>query len=50
MVQMQEGAIPHFEFTREYGVDSVKKALELAVKYDKLVDVHVDEIDDEQCL
>ncbi|WP_406543591.1 cytosine deaminase [Clostridium ljungdahlii] len=42
------GAIPHFEFTREYGVDSVKKALELAVKYDKLVDVHCDEIDDEQ--
>ncbi|WP_416176161.1 cytosine deaminase [Clostridium sp.] len=42
------GAIPHFEFTREYGVDSVKKAIELAVKYDKLVDVHCDEIDDEQ--
>ncbi|OAA94001.1 cytosine deaminase [Clostridium coskatii] len=42
------GAIPHFEFTREYGVDSVKKALGLAVKYDKLVDVHCDEIDDEQ--
>lgn len=41
-------AIPHFEFTREYGVDSVKKALELACKYDKLVDVHCDEIDDEQ--
>ncbi|MDD3224876.1 MAG: amidohydrolase family protein, partial [Clostridium sp.] len=37
------GAIPHFEFTREYGVDSVKKAIELAVKYDKLVDVHCDE-------
>lgn len=42
------GAIPHFEFTREYGVDSVKKAIELAVKYDKLVDIHCDEIDDEQ--
>jgi len=42
------GAIPHFEFTREYGVDSVKKAIELSVKYDKLVDVHCDEIDDEQ--
>ncbi|MCD2346963.1 cytosine deaminase [Clostridium guangxiense] len=42
------GAIPHFEFTREYGVDSVKKAIELSVKYDKLVDIHCDEIDDEQ--
>lgn len=42
------GAIPHFEFTREYGVESVKKAIELACKYDKLVDVHCDEIDDEQ--
>lgn len=42
------GAIPHFEFTREYGVNSVKKAIELAVKYDKLVDIHCDEIDDEQ--
>ncbi|MEQ8197907.1 MAG: cytosine deaminase [Clostridiaceae bacterium] len=42
------GAIPHFEFTREYGVDSVKKAMELACKYDKLVDIHCDEIDDEQ--
>lgn len=42
------GAIPHFEFTREYGVDSVKRAMELAVKYNKLVDIHCDEIDDEQ--
>jgi len=42
------GAIPHFEFTREYGVDSVKEALALARKYNCLVDVHCDEIDDEQ--
>lgn len=42
------GGIPHFEFTREYGVDSMKKAFELAVKYNKLVDIHCDEIDDEQ--
>ncbi len=41
------GAIPHFEFTREYGVESVNFALELAAKYDRLVDVHCDEIDDE---
>lgn len=42
------GAIPHFEFTREYGVESLNFAVELAEKYDCLVDVHCDEIDDEQ--
>src|SRR5690625_613939 len=42
------GAIPHYEPTREDGVRLVKKAIELAVKYDKLVDVHCDEIDDAQ--
>ncbi|MED4202753.1 cytosine deaminase [Neobacillus mesonae] len=42
------GGIPHFEFTREYGVDSMKKAFDLAEKYDRLVDIHCDEIDDEQ--
>ncbi len=41
------GAIPHFEFTREYSVDSLNFAMELAAKYNKLVDVHCDEIDDE---
>lgn len=41
------GAIPHFEFTREYAVDSLNFAVKLAEKYDKLVDVHCDEIDDE---
>lgn len=42
------GAIPHFEFTREYGVESLHYAFELARKYDRLIDVHCDEIDDEQ--
>ena len=42
------GAIPHFEFTREYGVESIDKMFELAKKYDVLIDVHCDEIDDEQ--
>ncbi|MCI1679713.1 MAG: cytosine deaminase [Ewingella americana] len=42
------GAIPHFEFTREYGVESLHKTFALAQKYHKLVDVHCDEIDDEQ--
>lgn len=42
------GGIPHFEFTREYGVSSLKTAFDLAEKYDRLVDIHCDEIDDEQ--
>lgn len=42
------GAIPHFEFTREYAVDSLNFIVKLAEKYDKLIDVHCDEIDDEQ--
>lgn len=41
------GAIPHYEFTREYSVESVNFAMELAEKYDRLVDIHCDEIDDE---
>ncbi|OXR48461.1 cytosine deaminase [Pusillimonas sp. T2] len=42
------GAIPHFEFTREYGVESLHKAVALACRYDRPVDVHCDETDDEQ--
>ena len=41
------GAIPHFEFTREYSVESLNICMDLAAKYNKLVDVHCDEIDDE---
>nr|WP_298964908.1 cytosine deaminase [uncultured Halomonas sp.] len=40
------GGIPHFEYTRELGVASMKRVVELAIKYDRLVDVHCDEIDD----
>src|SRR5699024_10947883 len=39
---------PHFEFTREYGVESLKIAFDLAEEYDRLIDIHCDEIDDEQ--
>nr|WP_233148998.1 cytosine deaminase [Shimwellia pseudoproteus] len=42
------GAIPHFEFTREYGVESLHIAFDLANKYQRLIDIHCDEIDDEQ--
>ncbi|SER44938.1 cytosine deaminase [Vreelandella subterranea] len=40
------GGIPHFEYTRELGVASMQRVIELAIKYDRLVDVHCDEIDD----
>ncbi|MCK0769974.1 cytosine deaminase [Chromohalobacter canadensis] len=40
------GGIPHFEYTRELGVESMKTVIGLAKKYDRLVDVHCDEIDD----
>ena len=40
------GAIPHFEFTREYSVDSLHFVFDLAKKYHLLVDAHTDEIDD----
>jgi cytosine deaminase len=42
------GGIPHYELTREDGVNSVHKIFELAAKYDRLVDVHCDEVDDPQ--
>ncbi|WP_412989525.1 cytosine deaminase [Pediococcus siamensis] len=40
------GGIPHYEFTRDYGVASLKYIAQLAEKYDRLIDVHCDEIDD----
>ena len=42
------GAIPHFEYTREYGVESLHIAFRLAQQYDRPLDIHCDEIDDEQ--
>ncbi|MGL4521890.1 MAG: cytosine deaminase [Bacilli bacterium] len=42
------GGIPHYEFTREDGVDSIKELFQIAKKYGKLIDIHCDEIDDEQ--
>ena len=37
------GVIPHFEFSRELGEKSVKKAFELAEKYDRLIRVQDDD-------
>ncbi len=42
------GGIPHYELTREDGVKSVDRIFELAQKYNRLIDIHCDEIDDEQ--
>ncbi|QPT41458.1 cytosine deaminase [Oligella ureolytica] len=40
------GGIPHFEWAREIGERSIHTTVELATKYDKLIDVHCDETDD----
>ena len=40
------GGIPHFEYTRDQGVSSVKYLMDLAERTGCLVDVHCDETDD----
>jgi len=40
------GLIPHNEWTREEGVKSIEIAFELAKKYDRRIDGHIDETDD----
>ncbi len=40
------GGIPHYEPAREFGDKSVHDIVELALKHDKLIDVHCDETDD----
>jgi cytosine deaminase len=42
------GGIPHYELTREDGVESVKFAMALADEAGLLVDIHCDETDDDQ--
>ncbi len=41
------GGIPHYELTREDGVRSIHRIFELAQKYNRLIDIHCDEIDDD---
>jgi cytosine/creatinine deaminase len=41
------GAIPHFELTREDGVESVRYAFALADEFGLRVDIHCDETDDD---
>lgn len=40
------GAIPHYEPAREFGEKSLHDTVKLALKYDKMIDVHCDETDD----
>jgi cytosine deaminase len=42
------GGIPHYELTREDGVRSITRIFDLAEQYDRLIDVHCDEVDDDQ--
>ena len=42
------GGIPHNEWCREDGEASIKEIVRLAIKYNKLIDVHCDETDDDQ--
>jgi cytosine/creatinine deaminase len=42
------GGIPHYELTREDGVESVRFAMALADEHGLPVDIHCDETDDEQ--
>ncbi len=42
------GGIPHYEPAREFGERSVHDIVRLALKYDKMIDVHCDETDDPQ--
>ena len=40
------GGIPHYEPAREFGEQSIHDIVNLALKYEKLIDVHCDETDD----
>lgn len=42
------GGIPHYELTREDGVASVHQVFDLAEQYDRMIDIHCDEVDDPQ--
>ncbi|MEL7085701.1 MAG: cytosine deaminase [Cyanobacteria bacterium P01_A01_bin.3] len=42
------GGIPHYELTREDGVRSIQQIFDWAEAHNRLIDVHCDEIDDEQ--
>jgi cytosine deaminase len=41
------GGIPHYELTREDGVASVQFVFDLAAEFDRRIDIHCDETDDD---
>jgi cytosine/creatinine deaminase len=41
------GGIPHFEWTHEDGVRELEVVFDLAKRYDRMIDIHCDETDDE---
>jgi len=41
------GGIPHYEWSREDGIESLDIVFELAKEFDKDIDVHIDETDDD---
>ncbi|MFY9226486.1 MAG: cytosine deaminase [Blastocatellia bacterium] len=42
------GGIPHFEWTKEDGIKELEIVFQLADKYNRFVDIHCDETDDEE--
>lgn len=42
------GGIPHYEISYEHGVESLKRIVDLAIKYNVMIDIHCDENDDPQ--
>lgn len=40
------GGIPHFEISYEHGVESLKRIVDMAIKYNVMIDIHCDENDD----
>lgn len=42
------GGIPHFEWTKEDGIKELEIVFQLAAKYDRFVDIHCDETDDDE--
>ncbi|WP_197072634.1 MULTISPECIES: cytosine deaminase [unclassified Marinitoga] len=42
------GGIPHYEFSRDDGIKSIDIIMDLAKSFDKDIDVHIDETDDDQ--
>ena len=40
------GGIPHFEISYEHGVESLRRIVDLAIKFNVMIDIHCDENDD----